>query len=66
MAERKNAERGLVDAWTAELGGPPTAAMLILWPRPGVKPRLARDTGPRAEDWAASIPGTHALPGVLP
>lgn len=28
MAERKNAEMGFVDAWTAELGGPKTAAML--------------------------------------
>lgn len=28
MAERKNVERGLVDAWTANLGGPRTAAML--------------------------------------
>jgi transposase, IS5 family len=28
MAERKNAEHGLVDAWTASLGGPRTAAML--------------------------------------
>lgn len=28
MAERKNAEFGLVDAWTAELGGPRTAALL--------------------------------------
>lgn len=28
MAERRNAERGLVDAWTANLGGPRTAALL--------------------------------------
>jgi len=28
MAERTNAEHGLVDAWTAELGGPRTAALL--------------------------------------
>jgi IS5 family transposase len=28
MAERKNAEHGLVDAWTASLGGPRTGAML--------------------------------------
>jgi len=28
MAERRNAEHGLVDAWTAELGGPRTAALL--------------------------------------
>jgi len=28
MAERVNAERGLVDAWTASLGGPKTAALL--------------------------------------
>jgi len=28
MAERKNMEPGLVDAWTAELGGPRTAALL--------------------------------------
>jgi len=28
MAERKNTEHGLVDAWTAELGGPRTAALL--------------------------------------
>jgi len=28
MAERKNAEPGLVDAWTAGLGGPRTAALL--------------------------------------
>lgn len=28
MAERRKAEHGLVDAWTAELGGPRTAALL--------------------------------------
>lgn len=28
MAERRNAQYGLVDAWTAELGGPRTAALL--------------------------------------
>lgn len=28
MAERKNAEHGLVDAWTASMGGPRTAALL--------------------------------------
>ena len=28
MAERRNADHGLVDAWTAALGGPKTAAML--------------------------------------
>jgi IS5 family transposase len=28
MAERRNAEHGLVDTWTAELGGPRTAALL--------------------------------------
>jgi transposase, IS5 family len=28
MAERKNAEHGFVDAWTAELGGPRTATLL--------------------------------------
>ena len=28
MAERRNADHGLVDAWTAELGGPRTAALL--------------------------------------
>jgi hypothetical protein len=27
MAERTNADRGLVDAWTANLGGPRTAAL---------------------------------------
>jgi hypothetical protein len=28
MAERSNADLGLVDAWTANLGGPRTAALL--------------------------------------
>lgn len=28
MAQRTNAEHGLIDAWTAELGGPRTAALL--------------------------------------
>ena len=28
MAERTNADHGLVDAWTADLGGPRTAALL--------------------------------------
>lgn len=48
MAERKNAEHGLVDAWTAGLGGPRTAALL--------------DRLDRAVAWDALIEPIAALP----
>ena len=48
MAERRNADHGLVDAWTAELGGPRTAALLT---------RLDR-----AVAWAAMVRPIAALP----
>ncbi len=44
MAERTNADQGLVDAWTAGLGGPRTAALLgraVAW-EALVKPMHAR------------------------
>lgn len=48
MAERTNAEHGLVDAWTANLGGPRTAALL--------------DRLDRAVAWARLVKPVAALP----
>ena len=48
MAERINAEHGLVDAWTAELGGPRTAALL--------------DRLDKAVAWDALVKPVAALP----
>lgn len=48
MAERVNADRGLVDAWTANLGGPRTAALL--------------DRLDKAVAWAAMVKPIAALP----
>jgi IS5 family transposase len=48
MAEQTNADRGLVDAWTANLGGPRTAALL--------------DRLDRAVAWAVLVKPVAALP----
>ena len=48
MAERKNADHGLVDAWTASLGGPRTAALL--------------DRLDKAVAWQALVKPIAALP----
>lgn len=48
MAERKNAEHGLVDAWTANMGGPRTAALL--------------DKLDKAVPWAVLVKPIAALP----
>jgi len=48
MAERRNADHGLVDAWTANLGGPRTAALL--------------DRLDKAVAWAALVKPVAAMP----